>query len=141
MPTTTTTTTRAATRPHPFRLYADPADRCVSCDGMGCRKFFDADCGWDFQHCQACLGRATAGLFRVRIHVGEIALDAAEPTDSFDLALADAVALAAQVGLRAALVARVSEVRVQYQPFDEHEGAEDVFAAAAHTPKAAPARA
>lgn len=121
-----------------FRLYPDPEDQCVSCEGRGCRRTFDADLGYDYAACPACGGVATAGRYHLAVHVGELSLGARGPLDSFEEAATLALQIAQQLGVRRG---RASHVRVTYRPFEVGGPPEIVFAVGVGAPSPDPAAA
>lgn len=118
------------------RLFTDPEDVCVCCSGLGALRFFDADCGYSYEPCNACEALATTGVYVVRLVVGFMTFEQSWHSASFEIAVARAERWAQLARYFGAKYDRAAEVRAVFLPTDPDQGAETVHAARVWEPTA-----
>lgn len=121
---------RSYSIPEGVRLFCDPEDECVACQGRGFRSWWDADCGWAHEACPACMGRASAGHYLVYVLFGDMRVQSSWQTHKFDRAVGAAARYALMLRPEMARRACVSEVVVVFVPTGGAEKDEEVVFAA-----------
>ena len=91
---------------------------CPCCDGLGYKRFFDADTGWAQCACMACGGRATAGSFVIHVQGERFAHELTWFGDDFARGLERLTRLAAHLAGRRCLGQFWLEARLVYQSHD-----------------------
>lgn len=113
----------------------DPEDTCAFCDGHGFRRWFDPDCGYVHEECPICEGKATAGVFVVRMYAGTLEVEQSWQTTTFAVAVARCVRWAQLLRVFAIRRGIAVECRVLFMPDETHLDREVVYAVNVHRPQ------
>ena len=121
---------RLANRLAAPRRAAEPRRHCRGCNGLGAQPFFDVDTRWNYERCLKCDGRATAGTYIARLHVGKVRIEQSWECRDFARALAVVTRWAGIVALTLPHCRGRAEVVLSFVSFEGRERAEEVAAVA-----------